>query len=93
MIVIDVYTQGGYITYMKPIQNRLRRVEGQITSLQQAIEREASCEEVIPQFLAAKGALDAALQSYLKASLATCQEGKSVKEITAILDIVLKKLS
>jgi len=78
---------------MKPIINRLRRVQGQVASLEVSLESGQSCTEVIPQFLAVKGALDAALQQYLKNSLAECKEGKSVKEVSAILDLVVKKLS
>jgi len=71
----------------------LRRIEGQLESLQTVLQEEHACVEVIPQFLAVKGALDAALQQYLKMSLADCKEGKSAKEVGIILDIVLKKLS
>jgi DNA-binding FrmR family transcriptional regulator len=78
---------------MKPIVNRLRRIEGQITSLEASLESGMVCSKVIPQFLAVKGALDAALQQYLKQSIAECKEGKSAKEIGAILDLVVKKLS
>jgi len=78
---------------MKLLNNRLRRVKGQITSLESSLAEGKSCAEVIPQFLAAKGALDAALQQYLKLSLVECKEGKSVHEVSAILDLVVKKLS
>jgi DNA-binding FrmR family transcriptional regulator len=78
---------------MKPIINRLRRIEGQVASLQVSLASTQSCTEVIPQFLAVKGALDAALQQYLKSSIADCKEGKSAKEVGAILDLVVKKLS
>ncbi len=72
-----LYTLGG-IWYssarmsMKPIVNRMRRVRGQLEKLEYAIEHGASCEDVIPQFLAVKGATNAALAAYLKTALQEC---------------------
>lgn len=54
------------------LRNRLRRVEGQIQKLQNQIEENAACEDVIPQFLATKGAINAALQLYVNANIQKC---------------------
>jgi len=78
---------------MKKIVNRLRRIEGQIASLETALKAGTSCTEVIPQFLAVKGALDAALQQYIKQSITECRTGKSATEVGKILDLVVKKLA
>jgi len=77
---------------MKQIINRLRRIGGQVASLEESLKAEQACTEVIPQFLAVKGALDAALQQYLRSSLAKCKEGKSAKEVNSILELVIKKI-
>jgi DNA-binding FrmR family transcriptional regulator len=58
---------------MKPVINRMRRVRGQLERLEQAVERRESCEDIIPQFLAVKGAINAALAAYLKDSLVHCK--------------------
>ncbi len=76
----------------KAIINRLKRIEGQSASLRAVLASGASCENVIPQFLAVKGGLDASLQEYLKQSLAECKGKKSVEEMCHILDLVVKKI-
>lgn len=87
---------GGILLLMtkqpKAIVNRLKRVEGQSASLREALELGQSCEKVIPQFLAVKGALDASLQEYLRVSLEECKGKKSVEEMGQILNLVLKKI-
>lgn len=62
----------------KAIHNRLRRVAGQLDTLTTTITTDAVCADVIPQFLAVKGALNAAFEAYLKESLEEC--GSSDKE-------------
>lgn len=59
---------------MKPVINRMRRLRGQLEKLELAIARGDACEDVIPQFLAVKGATNAALAAYLKDSLAHCKQ-------------------
>jgi len=54
------------------IHNRLRRVSGQLETLTSAIGASATCTELIPQFLAVKGALNAAFEAYVKESLEQC---------------------
>ncbi len=40
------------------VQNRLKRLEGQIRGLQRLLDEGAGCEEIIHQMAAAKAALD-----------------------------------
>jgi DNA-binding FrmR family transcriptional regulator len=75
---------------MKPIVHRMRRLRGQLEKLELAIARGESCHEVIPQFLAVKGATNAALAAYLKASLAECdtrEDNKRDQLITALTQL------
>jgi len=95
---VDVYTLRGYIVSMKTtptkaLINRLKRIEGQSASLRDALEHGATCETVIPQFLAVKGALDATLQVYLRHSLTECKGKQSADEMSNILNVVIKKLT
>lgn len=52
--------------------HRFRRLEGQLQQLRTAIESEAACDHVIPQFLAVKGALNAAFTTYVQQSISEC---------------------
>lgn len=61
------------------IENRFNRIKGQLTSLQERICAEAPCEDVIPQFLAVKGAFNAAFDEYLKSAIASCGRKDSEK--------------
>lgn len=56
----------------KSLHNRLRRLEGQLVKLQADIEAEKDCTDVVPQFLAVKGALAGAYEEYIKCSLDAC---------------------
>jgi len=71
----------------KPLQNRLNRLEGQLKKLQANIADEQDCADVIPQFLAVKGALAGAFEEYVKISLAECskKDAKKVEKLIALL--------
>jgi DNA-binding FrmR family transcriptional regulator len=58
----------------KNITNRLKRLSGQLHKLQETIENKQDCAEVIPQFLAVKGGLAAAFETYVKEALDDCQK-------------------
>lgn len=67
----------GYIWYMKietkkQIQNRLRRVEGQIRGLQTLVEKDTYCIDVITQTSAIKSALSGVEDLLLENHLDTC---------------------
>lgn len=77
---VDVYTLGGYTLGMSTaIQNRLRRVIGQLERLEAQIAAGTDCTEVIPQFLAVKGAIGSALESYMSEALSSCSSTDEVK--------------
>lgn len=78
---------------MKPIVNRLKRVEGQIQKLRTDLEHQPqTCSSAVPQFLAAKGALDACVKEYLLLSLKECSGKRSNEETTMLLETIVKKL-
>lgn len=74
---------------MKPVINRMRRVRGQLEQLESAIARDESCSEIIPQFLAVRGATNAALGAYLKTALAECAT-RSEAERDALIDALTR---
>lgn len=75
-----MYTLGGYTAAMSTaIKNRLRRVIGQLERLEVQVADGADCAEVIPQFLAVKGAVGSALESYVNEALSSCQAGDEDK--------------
>jgi DNA-binding FrmR family transcriptional regulator len=69
------------------ITNRLKRIAGQIDSLQVKIAVGSDCKETIPQFLAIKGAVNAALLAYVKDAVNDCE-----KNDTETLDTLLTHL-
>jgi DNA-binding FrmR family transcriptional regulator len=74
---------------MKPthtdITRRLKRIEGQIRSLADAIDNETDCESVIVQFRATKAALESAYAAYLEKRIDTCLQKNNPKLLTSIL--------
>jgi DNA-binding FrmR family transcriptional regulator len=48
----------GYAPHKHQLQNRLRRIEGQVRGLQRMIDEDRWCPDVIVQIAAAKAALD-----------------------------------
>jgi DNA-binding FrmR family transcriptional regulator len=90
--VIDVYTPRGYTLDMskKMIENRLKRLEGQVASLRTHIAEGTTCEVVLPQFLAVKGAFNAAFEAYVKESLAECSTGDT-RQRDQLISMLLKK--
>ena len=74
----------------KLIGNRLKRLEGQVTSLRTQIENDAPCEVLIPQFLAVKGAFNAAFEEYMKDALTHC-DIKDIKRRDQLISMLIKK--
>jgi|TARA_R110000824_G_scaffold401771_1_gene615675 DNA-binding FrmR family transcriptional regulator len=60
------------IEIKKPIQNRLRRIEGQIRGLQKMVEEDTYCIDVITQTSAIKSALSGVEDLLLENHLDTC---------------------
>ena len=78
---------------MKQIVNRLKRIEGQLQKIRTDLEStDTTCDATVPQFLAAKGALDACVKEYLLMSLKECGGKRSNEEMTMLLETIVKKL-
>jgi len=76
----------------KQIQNRLKRIEGQIRGLQKLIEEDAYCIYVITQTSAVRSALKSVENVLLESHLSTCvvhqiQSGKQKKAVEEILKV------
>ncbi len=74
----------------KSMENRLRRLEGQVASLRESIMKDTACDVVVPQFLAVKGAFNAAFEQYVKESLADCS-AKDTKKRDQLISMLIKK--
>lgn len=72
------------------LEKRLHRLEGQLTKLRERITAEADCSDIIPQFLAVRGALNAAFELYMKESLADCPLDDEVKR-DKLIQMLIKK--
>lgn len=68
----------------KKLDNRLRRLQGQLDKLHKSIAADTDCAEVIPQFLAVRGALAGAFEVYVKESMASCAKTDTAKLQTLI---------
>ena len=76
---------------MKAIQNRIRRVCGQMASLETSIGSGNACAEVIPQLLAVKGSVDALVRVYLEASLDGCVKDKNTDSMHRLIKLLISK--
>lgn len=76
---------------MKKIQNRLKRLEGQIRGLQKLLETTDDCEKIVVQFSAAKSALDNCYSLLLTENLSKCFKNKEEKDLDKILKLIIKK--
>lgn len=81
----------------KQIQNRLKRIEGQVRGLQKLVEENKYCIDVITQTSAVRSALKSVEDVLLKEHLSTCvvnqiKGGKQNKAVDEILKVYkLKK--
>ena len=76
----------------KQVQNRLKRIEGQVRGLQKMVEEEKYCVDVITQTSAVRKALSAVEDSMLENHLSThvveqMKSGNSKKAIEEILSV------
>jgi DNA-binding FrmR family transcriptional regulator len=71
----------------KQLNNRLSRLKGQLQKLQDDINNQKDCQDVVPQFLAVKGALVASYEQYVKISLDECAKGdrEKLKKLISLL--------
>lgn len=66
------------------IQNRLRRIEGQLRGIQTMIDEGRDCESILHQVLAARSGMSQVAKQVIATSMKTClidAEGKSSDEI------------
>ncbi len=75
---------------MQDIQKRLNRVIGQLEALRTTIASEATCDAVVPQLLATKGALDAIVTRYLESAIEQCVQTREVEELQKLMKTVVK---
>ena len=73
----------------KKLDNRLSRLEGQLKKLHQSIDEDKDCSDVIPQFLAVKGALSGAYEEYVKMSLSSCAKNDE-KKVEKLISLLVK---
>lgn len=91
------HTPWGYdgkmkIESKKQVQNRLRRIEGQVRGLQALVEKDTYCIDIITQTSAIKSALSGVEDILLESHLDTCASaqiksgniGKAKQEILAV---------
>jgi len=57
---------------LKALQNRLKRIEGQVRGLQKMLEEEAYCTDVLTQVTAVQSALSAFSKELLGSHIRTC---------------------
>lgn len=76
---------------MKDIQNRLKRIEGQVRGLQTLLNSPDECEKIITQFQAVQGALDVCFSKLLHDNLQKCLLSQNPEQLEKVLKILVKK--
>lgn len=76
---------------MKLIQHRIRRVRGQMLSLEDAISTEQSCDTIIPQLLAVKGSVDSLVRAYLETTLQECTKSSNVEAMQKVTKFLISR--
>jgi len=76
---------------MSDLNNRLKKVIGQLTGIMKMIDEQQDCEKIIIQFQAAKAALESAFSLSLSTSLKECLQKKENKSVEKILSLLAKK--
>lgn len=68
-------------------EHRLNRLEGQFRRLRETIAAGEDCTEVIPQFLAVRGAFAGAFEEYVSQSLEECasSDPEKTKRLISLL--------
>ena len=97
---LGVYNIGGMDkSIKKQVQNRLKRLEGQVRGLQKMVEEDKYCVDVINQSSAVRSALSSVenlmlenhLSEHVVHQMKGNQEKKAVKEIVDVFKIAKKK--
>jgi DNA-binding FrmR family transcriptional regulator len=81
--------------FKKAMQNRLKRIEGQIRGINRMIQEDIYCDDILNQMAAVQNALTATAEKLLDAHIKSCvveqiQNGKT--EVVDELMITIKKL-
>ena len=76
---------------MKDIQNRLKRIEGQVRGLQTLLTNADDCEKIITQFQAVQGAFGTCFSKLLQDNLQKCLLSQNPKQLETILKLLVKK--
>jgi DNA-binding FrmR family transcriptional regulator len=76
---------------MKDIQNRLKRIKGQIQGLHNLLEYPDDCEKIIIQFQAVQGAFDICFSKLLHDNLRKCLFSNDPAQLERILKILIKQ--
>jgi CsoR family transcriptional regulator, copper-sensing transcriptional repressor len=66
------HTTPGYITEKQQLQNRLKRIEGQVRGLQRMVEEDTYCIDILTQVSAATKALETVALTLLDEHLRHC---------------------
>lgn len=75
---------------MKKIVDRIHRLQGQLQTIESSVQAETDCTKVIPQLLAAKGALDSLVREYMELSLDSCTQPKDKETMKRIIKLFIK---
>lgn len=80
------------------IQNRLRRVEGQVQAIQRMIAERRDCHAIAQQMAAARSALERATVQLMASSMAQCLRpgnggGVDEQELSHLTDTFIKLLA
>lgn len=78
---------------MNDTQKRLRRLQGQLASVEAAVSADAPCAEVVPQLLASKGALDATVRTYLETAMNDCLAGEDPASLKQVINMFIKHVT
>lgn len=79
----------------RKLQNRLKRIEGQIAGIRKMIEDDQYCDDVLTQISAVRSALGSVAEMLFKAHLNTCileQIRSGSEEIMDELQATIKRL-
>lgn len=82
----------------KDIQNRLKRIEGQVKGIEKMIDNDASCKDILIQIAAVRSAINKAgamvLQNYAKNCLGSCEglnnDEKAIDDLISTLTMFMK---
>lgn len=78
---------------MRKLQQRLRRIEGQVKGLQRMIAEGRECDDILTQILAVKAALDRITTDQVELQMMACLRDLSPAEAHAKMTRTLRLIS